>query len=735
MQRLQKIFENAPLLFDVFDENGNFIFVNHEFTNTLGWTLQDLISQKNPLSIFFDEKKQEKHAEEFIHNGIGKFEIWKLKTKDGQTRTQEWANFKFEDFVVGIGRDITDSHKMEQKLKESETLFQTLFENAPVLMNGFDETGKMILANREFIKTFGWTLEEIYEFKEPMKVFYPEDEVENIKKYISEGKGEFHDFNPITKNGEIRNQKWADFKIDGITIGLGIDLTDDLKIQEKLKESTKQLELALEAAQGGIWVWRYGKGVDENKWDDQTCIIHGIDPGKYPKSNEEFKKMFNITENRRIDPYYSEYKIETPNGPRYIASRGRVFDFKNGIETKTGVCLDITERREQEAKLEKAKEEAELANKSKSEFLSIISHEIRNPMNVVLGMAQLLKDTDLNPVQQQYVANLTNSSELLLSLIGDVLDLSKIESGKMELNEEIYNLQSIFEYLKDILESKVKSNIKINVYLDNGLPTYVNGDKEKIKQILTNLTNNSIKFTKSGEIDIGCKILQQQKDSCVLHFYVRDTGIGIKKEDQENILKPFVQIDKSTSGKYGGVGLGLTICDKILKTMGSNLCVESIYGKGTTMSFSIEVKKVNHVNQKNGDMENEDFKQHLNFPIIIAEDNLMSQEVLWSFLKSFGFSGKCKKLRNGNEVLKELEKEQYNLIFMDISMQEKDGIQTTKEIIEKYGEKRPYIIAVTAHAMTGDKEKFLNSGMDDYIKKPIQKDELKEVLFKFIKIK
>jgi PAS domain S-box-containing protein len=479
---------------------------------------------------------------------------------------------------------------------------------------------------------------------------------------------------------------------------------------------------------------------------------------------EQRKKLLEILKEKgSIKNYHVKLKrkdatevIVRMNNRLISDSEGNAMFLEGNIQDITGEVYAEQKRQKAEEDLRAEKEksdklakEALHSNIIKSQFLANMSHEIRTPMNGILGFLTLIHNESYKNIgeMKQFALNAKRSAESLLDIINDILDLSKIEAGKMELDQSEINLSDLIDEAITILSGKAaEKGINIIKSISENTPLNLIGDPLRIRQILVNLISNSIKFTEKGSVRIFVKPKNCYNEEVSLLFVVADTGIGIPPEKIKELFQPFSQVDGSHSRKYGGTGLGLVICKQFVSMMGGDIGVESEMGKGSKFYFSIKLMRGTEKEVAPSEPKKQykfkttqEFKEEVidimkergKYKILLAEDNVINQKVAIRMLNVAGYNADS--ANNGAEAVKAFKENDYSLILMDVQMPNVDGFSATKQIRELEGDGlRTPIIAITAHALLGDKEKCLNAGMDDYLSKPIIAEKLITLIDKWI---
>jgi PAS domain S-box-containing protein len=407
-------------------------------------------------------------------------------------------------------------------------------------------------------------------------------------------------------------------------------------------------------------------------------------------------------------------------------------DTEGKITKYVAIRNDITNTKIGQKNIEIALNKANELAEAKSHFLANMSHEVRTPMNGVLGTISLLENTKLDKEQKELVDIAKSSSDGLLTVLNDVLDFSKVDFGKLELDMDNFDLHKSVKEVIQLLKAKAKEKkITINLYIDDSTPRHIFGDKVRINQILLNLLSNAIKFTDVGNVTLDIISRDLNQEQIHIDFKVTDTGIGISEENQKRIFEAFTQADSTTTRKYGGTGLGLAISSKMAKVMNGKIDVQGHEGKGSIFTLTLPL----HLGTPNKELETVVKKGHINISqetvgnILVVEDNVVNQKLTRLMLNKLGLN--CDIVENGQQALDLIDDEgvdHYKIIFMDMQMPVMDGVTATEKIVEKYPHDHPKIIAMTANVFEEDKQRCFKAGMEDFLPKPVRLEEIKRVL-------
>ena len=520
-------------------------------------------------------------------------------------------------------------------------------------------------------------LKNLIEFSKTLKILYVEDD-ETVAKHTLKLFDRFFDDITVSINGKdgLEEFKKSNNTIDIVITDINMPIMNGIEMLKEIKGINKNVHCIILSAHNETSYF-----TDSIKIGVDGYILKPIE------KNQFLDTLYKIINNIKFEQDSIRYKKDLES---------QVLELKTAIEAK-------------------------------SSFLANMSHEIRTPLNAILGFVNILKESIKNKENKKYLTIIDNSSNHLLGVIDDILDFTKIENGKLKIESIDFNVKKEFQSTIGLFSAKAsESNISLKINIDKDLPKYLNGDALRIKQIISNLLSNAIKFTNNGKniyLDISYK-------NNILNVSVKDEGIGISKDKAKAIFEAFSQADNSTTRRYGGTGLGLSISIKLISLMDGELKLKSEVGIGSEFYFNLPLQIGNKIKKSSNQNNNQTF----NGNILVVEDNKANQMFMKVLLKKMNL--KFDIVNDGLEALEQFKINKYNIIFMDENMPNMNGIEATKQILEIeniYQLLHTPIIALTANSLKGDRERFLENGMDEYLAKPINKDKLIEMLVKFLK--
>ncbi len=666
----------------------------------------------------------------------------------------------------------------ERQLRVTEQRYRTIFENSAVAIMMADEAERLVSWNDLTEQLLEMDRSDLYQRE--VRSLYPKDEWRRIRSEHIRRKGIQHHLETrmIRKSGAVIDVDIS-LSILSDTHGAAVgsiavitDITQRKQAEQALQEREEHLNLVVSGADLGTWDWNVVTGaVSFNaRWaemlgythDEVTPHMKAWEELLHPDDAPRTWSVINTHLEGRTPSFEIEYRSRHREGHWiWILAKGKVIerDADGNPLRACGTHLDITGRKEAETRLQRAKEEAEqmsrelmetskrasemaaraeAASAAKSQFLANMTHEIRTPMNAIIGFSDLLADQDLTAEQSQYIDVIRDSGRHLLSLINDILDLSKIEAGRLQVEMEDCSLARVLDSIEAMMRSLAeKKQLQFSVVCCSDVPAMMRTDASRLRQCLVNLISNAIKFTEAGHVRVRVYLDGDRSDPR-LRFDVEDTGIGISREKQEAIFEAFTQADGTTTRKYGGTGLGLAITRKLAGLLGASVSVTSEPGQGSVFSLTMPAGfcLLNHAPvhdpppEQPRSVEQPTCASEPTFRgrLLVAEDVRTNQLLIRLMLERLGLDVTL--VDNGNQAVQGAMRAEYDLILMDVQMPEKNGHEATEEL-RACGVKTP-IVALTAHAMNEDRQACLDAGCDDFLTKPIERDRLLEVLAQYL---
>ncbi|MFW5730469.1 MAG: PAS domain S-box protein, partial [Desulfonatronovibrionaceae bacterium] len=742
--QLREVVENQTELICRFLPDGTLTFVNEAYCRYFGKTRDELLGRrftplihdqdKNLVYRMFTSLCPEKPQVSYEHRVI---------MPSGEVRWQHWTDQAFFDSqgkpseIQAVGRDITEQKLAQEALQESEKRYRALVESQNDLIVRVDPENRLTYVNDTYCRTFGKTREEL--IGQSFTPLVHEDDIEPTLKAMEGLKKPPYRAQMEQRAMTVSGWRWLHWEDNSILDekgniveiqGVGRDITE-------LKNKQETLQSIFQASQEVSFII-----TDCNP--DGNNTIREFSPGSeiiFGYSREEIlgkpiqmlhsssdQEIFTEILNRlqQNSSWRGQVRLVRKNG-REFPALFTVHPFElHGEKATLGVSIDITELEEARQELVQARKKAESANRAKSMFLANMSHEIRTPLNAVLGFAQILqRDAALTAQQKEHVKIISRSGSHLLGIINDILDMSRIEAGRMETKPEDFSLSALLEDITLMFQSRARiKGLELGLEEDSGLPGFIRTDQGMLRQILINLLGNAVKFTDSGRVDIRAFCPGGQDRICIS---VTDTGPGIDRKELEFLFKPFQQTMEGH--RQGGTGLGLSISREYARFLGGDIEVESTPGQGSTFSLALPVQKALSRPERSATKPPcaTGIKPGYSPPrVLLVDDSWYNRAYLTALLKPLGFV--VQEAQDGHQALEVFKKWHPQVILMNMRMPGLNGCQATKSVRRNENRVKPLIIAITAHATTSTKDEALNCGADYFLSKPFEPHELLEIL-------
>jgi len=741
-ERFRSVMEGAPDPIVAYNTKGETTYLNPAFTQVFGWTLDELRARK----IDYVPKECSPETQMMIEKINRGESIHGVETRRF-TKFGEVLDISISAAVLHDShgnptghittlRDISERKQVDKTLRKEREKFRILVEESPLGVSLIAKNDRYEYLNPRFIEIFGYTLEDIPTGPIWFRKAFPDHGYRSqiVSTWISDqkefgvGEARSRTYTAVCKDG---SEKAIHFR--PVTMGTGEmliiyeDISERKQAEEALRSSEERNRILLESSPDAVTVYDHIGNV--------TYVNPAFEEIFGWKSDELLGKRLDFIPPHEVDRTLEAVQ-KTLKGEKVVlecqrmTKAGKIID----IQAKSSVlpdsqgnvigmiviARDISDIKRVHKELQKAKEAAEDANLAKSTFVANMSHEIRTPMNAIMGMTHLALQTALSPKQNDYLKKIKVSANSLLGIINDILDFSKIEAGKLEIESVEFNLDEVMHNLASVvtMKSQEKKNLEVLFDIAHNVPRFLKGDPLRLGQVLINLANNAVKFTEAGEIVISTRLLKVGKDQVSLEFLVSDTGIGLTPEQINTLFEAFTQADSSTTRKYGGTGLGLTICKSLIEMMGGEIRVKSDSGQGSTFRFTATFG-----------LEKEKAKRHFlpspdlrGMKVLVVDDNATSRCIFHEMLESFSFEVTL--TASGEEGLTELEKASeshpFELVIMDWKMPGMDGIEASKRIKSHTGlSKIPAIFMVTAYGREEAMRHTEEVGLEGFLLKPI----------------
>jgi two-component system sensor histidine kinase/response regulator len=706
---------------------------NRAYMEMHGYTSKEEFERIPAVELYFDPEDRKLFLNKMGEGAVRNFEI-KHKRKDG---SQFWVSLSAipqigkhsEKLSLVIAQDITERKKAEEALKISEERYRMLVENAPVGVVLSTLEGQPIERNRAICEMHGYDSKEEFSKVKSAELYADPAKRKLFLKKLE--KGPVFDFETTHKRKDgstfwvsLTAIPWTSASRGKEVITIAQDVTDRKRAEERLKLRATLLDAATSSIvlqrMDGTLAYVNQSALRMYGHNRNTFSRTNVRDFIAPESVPDFDKLLRETSEKK--EYRGEFIHVRKDGAKFPVEVYATAVSTEGNRFILSIVNNITERKEMETALKKAKEEAEAANQAKSEFLAHMSHEIRTPMNAIVGLTHLALKTEITPKQRDYLSKVQTSANSLMGIINDVLDVSKIEAGKMEMEKTNFQLDRVFGNIVEMFSLRAQEKgIEFRFETTSDTPLDLVGDPLRLGQVLINLVNNALKFTEKGEIVVSTKALSKENDKVRLQFSVRDTGIGMTEEQKARIFTPFTQADDSMTRRYGGTGLGLTISRQLVEHMGGEISVTSEPGVGSTFTFTTRLG-IQPEKSTTGKVVPAALR---GLKVLVVDDNSTATEILKNMLTSMSFEVTA--VDSGRAALQELEdpNNSYGLVLLDWRMPDMDGFETARRIKSNLHLARsPKIFLVTAYGRQEAMQQAEELRLDAFLVKPVSNSVL-----------
>lgn len=759
----QKYALDQHSIVSIADPSGKITYANSKFMEISQYTQDELIGQDHRLL------NSGHHPSSFFKDmwaTIGRGQIWhgevKNRSKDG---SYYWVESTIVPFMNNAGKplryisirsDITARKEMDEKLEVQRAFYERISETLGEGLYVQDARGRCIYMNSEAEKMLGWKRDEFIGMRVHDTIHTQTSSGEHLSAdecpiflMVNEyGQGRLDDQVFVRKDGTtfpVALSSKAAYSVNGELENMVIafqDISDRKKNELYMRLTQERLNLAMEGSNLSLWDWDigYDRIYLSSRWSEmlggmteETMVtVEQMFSNIHPDDREVARKNLAPVLKGASSYYSAEYRVKRASGEwLWVATNGKVVerDAQGRALRMTGTNADISERKHAEDVLMHAKRAAEQAAKAKSDFLANMSHEIRTPMNGIIGMTDLALDTVLDKEQQEYLNIVKSSAHSLLHIVNDILDFSKIESGKMDIENIEFSLEQMMrDTMRSLAVRAHQKGLELLLHVATDVPDKLMGDPGRLRQIIVNLVGNAIKFTETGEIEVSVNVIQGMHDGNIrLRFNVRDTGIGIPKEKYKTIFESFSQADTSTTRKYGGTGLGLTISAQLVELMNGHIGVESEVGQGTVFHFELDLP----VLSADPLAEYQHTGRVTDMRVLLVDDNATNRRLLQEMLSSWKMRPTV--VASGDEALAELQRaaeagQPYGLAILDVQMPGMDGFTLAERIREHPEYVGATVMMLTSEGQRGHAARCRELGISGYLMKPVSQSELLDAI-------